>query len=79
MTYMPRRDQRFEYATNAIEHIEEHNCSKGCAVPKLKDVLEFGPGGACHLLAMIVAEIEVQEMDDDGVTITCRARIPGTT
>ena len=28
--FIPRRDYRFEYATDAIEFIEANFCSKGC-------------------------------------------------
>ncbi len=76
MTYHPRRDGRFLHSTEAIEHIEQHNCIRGCAVPDPKDIAEFGPGGACPILARVAAGDgePISELDDQGRRIVCLAR-----
>jgi hypothetical protein len=74
--YRPGREGRFEYVTDLVLHIEEHNCAKGCRVPSAEDIAEYGPGGTCPVLAQLYAEEPMVELDDDGTTITCNVRIP---
>lgn len=71
MTYTAHRDHRFEYAADAVHHIEANNCGvgPGC-VHGSTDPDE--PGGTCALLAAVFLEDPVPELDDDGTTITCR-------
>lgn len=68
------------YAYEAIEHIEQHNCSRGhgCvhgARPGSKDWKEIGPGGSCGVLAAlsIGADEPIEELDMDGgaTHVTC--------
>ena len=41
-TYVPKRDRRFEYATEAGAFIERTNCAKGCI--HAIDGTRAGPG-----------------------------------
>ncbi len=69
---------RYEYATLAIEDVEEFNCRFGCR--RAVDVPGTGPGGACDVLARMClggGEI-VPEIDDDGERLTCLVREPWT-
>jgi len=77
-TYIARRDHRFHYSSEAIEHIEQHNCVKGCKVPAY--VAGCGPGGDCPLLAQVsIGDGEpVLGLADDGQVITCLVREPLT-
>lgn len=79
-TYVAQRDHRFHHSSETIEHIEQHNCVKGCKVPDPADVAEFGPGGACPLLAQVSIGDgrPVEGLADDGQVITCLVREPPT-
>lgn len=77
--YIARRDHRFAYSTEAIEHVEQVNCSRGCrfgAAPGSPEHEEFGPGGTCGVLALVACGMgdEIPVLEDDGATITCTAR-----
>lgn len=70
----------WHYASDAIMHVERHNCAKGCVIA-LEDgeanVDGFGPGGNCHVLATIsVGGVPVEECSDDGKRVICHARWP---
>jgi hypothetical protein len=76
-----RRDGRFHYSFEAIDHIEETSCSKGClsgAKPGSADYKEFGPGGNCPILASVAIGLGdvIPELDDQGDRIVCLARQP---
>lgn len=79
MSFVARREYppsgRWYYAGECVEHIEEHNCAKGCAVPRPED-LHLGPGGCCPVLARVFLEEPAEELVDDGAVVTCTARIP---
>lgn len=78
--YRPQRDSRFEHASDAIEHIETVNCAWGCkrGAQTAEELLEFGPGGTCGILAQVSAGdgLPIEELDDDGAQIECLAREP---
>ena len=76
--YRSRRDQRFDHSSDAIEHIEAVNCSKGCKVPEPADIVEYGPGGNCLLLVTVsIGDGDpIPGLVDDGTTIRCTAREP---
>jgi len=80
VAYVARRDHRFHRSSDAIEHIEQHNCVKGCKVPDPAYVAEFGPGGDCPLLAQVsIGDGEpVLGLADDGQVIICLVREPLT-
>ena len=81
VAFVPRRDGRFEYAHDAIAHVERTSCAKGC-VRAWQDgpdkVAEFGPGGTCGVLARVgLGDGEpVPELLDDGRRVVCEARWP---
>lgn len=82
--YVSRRDGRFAYSFEAIDHIEDVNCSKGClsgAKPGSAEDKEFGPGGTCPILASVACGMGdvIPELDDQGDRIVCLARQPRTT
>lgn len=74
--YRSRRDGRFDHSSEAIDHIEQHNCVKGCAIPDPQDIREFGPGGNCPILVQVaIGDGEpIEQLDDRGRTIVCLAR-----
>lgn len=79
--YVSRRDGRFAYSFEAIEHVEHVNCSKGClsgAKPGSAEDKEFGPGGTCPILASVACGMGdvISELDDQGDRIVCLARQP---
>jgi hypothetical protein len=81
MTFHPRREGRWQYAAETVEAVEQWNCSKGhgCTHGAEKGSVEwedFGPGGTCHLLALIFLQEKIEEMDDDGKRVTCRSYDP---
>jgi hypothetical protein len=80
VTFQPGREARWEYADQAVEAIERWNCSTGhgCVRGARKGSAEwrdYGPGGTCSLLADVFLEESVEEMDDDGKRVTCRAYV----
>lgn len=70
--YHPVRDSRFEYVWDAIEHIEERNCSKGCVFAVA--ATEEYPGQGCELITKIMFEEDVEEIDDRGYELFCTKR-----
>jgi hypothetical protein len=66
--FIARRESRWEYVGECVEHIEEHNCVKGCV----------WAGDACEILVRVVLEQPVPEIEDDGSTLHCTARISPT-
>lgn len=74
--YRPLRDGRFLHATDAIEQIEQDNCSKGCIHGDPAD--SWQPGGSCKLLALVAAGdgLPIDELIDHGDRITCSRRAP---
>lgn len=71
--YVPRRDFRFDHASDAVNHIEFENCTHGCQRGSLDPEM---PGGACEILARVSVGdgVAVPELRDDGTVITCLAR-----
>jgi len=72
--YKARRDGRFEYAADAIAHIEQYNCVHGClfadnATPEM-------PGGQCDTLLAVTLSDDVGEINDLGDRLECTRRIP---
>lgn len=69
----------WNYADDAVRHMEEHNCSKGCTVPTEQDKAEFGPGGTCPLLAHLYADEPIAEFEGTTTHVVCHARqVPST-
>lgn len=64
----------WHYADDAVQHVEEHNCSKGCNVPDDADVGEFGPGGSCGLLALLYTGDPIPEFEGTDTHVVCHAR-----
>jgi hypothetical protein len=64
----------WNYADDAVAHVEEHNCAKGCNVPNQEDIAEFGPGGACVLLAALYAGEPIPEFEGTHTHVICHAR-----
>jgi hypothetical protein len=78
VTFLPRREARWEYAAETVDAIERWNCSigHGCvhgAAPGSPEWTDLGPGGTCSLLAQVFLQEEIQEMDDDSRRVTCNA------
>lgn len=80
MAFKPGREARWHYADDTIQHIEEHNCIKGCQRPSIGSVTDEWPGGDCPLLAKVLLEesIDDEDMTDNGTVVRCWARIPLT-
>lgn len=60
MTYIPRRDYRFEYVFEAMKHVEERDC---------KDCIFAVPGEypmCLPISSMFLTEEPVEEIDDLG-------------
>lgn len=71
--YYPKRDSRFEYVWEALTHIENRFCSKGCR--KAVGATEEFPGMGCPIIENIMIEQPVVEIDDlgkDGLFCTVR-------
>lgn len=73
-------DGPFGYSFDAVEHIEDRNCSRGhgCLHGAARgdgEWVEVGPGGHCGLLATVsLGDTPVEEMDMDvHGRVTCRA------
>lgn len=73
--YIPQRDIRFEYTTEAVEDIEENNCSKGCRVPSPDSTDEF-PSGDCPITMGILLEKPQVQIEDHVTRLVCTARQP---
>jgi hypothetical protein len=70
-----RGDYGTEYSSDLIEIVERLNCVKGCTKaggPAERE--EFGPGGNCHTLALIGADVPIPELEPrpDGPHCTAR-------
>lgn len=78
--YVADRDGRFYHASDAIQHIEDHNCRHGCkrGATTAVERMVFGPGGTCGVLASVAAGDgeEVPELEDMGDVVICTAREP---
>lgn len=70
MTYTAHRDHRWEYAYETVQHIERRNCAMGCVHgdPGSEDE----PGGSCEVLLDVILEQPTEELEDDGVNLTCK-------
>lgn len=70
-----QRSRRFPRPTDAIAHIERHNCA-GCAIPVPADVLVFGPGGCCPIICAVAVGdgATITALDDRTGIIRCLAR-----
>lgn len=76
MAWRPGRGRYGEHSFETVEHIEKHNCSKGCVRGARTRAQwdEFGPGGTCGVLAAVSVAVDVvPELDDDGEKLTCSA------
>lgn len=76
MTFHPRREGRWEYASQTVEHIERYNCVHRCvhgAEPGSENWLSLGPGGSCDVLARVFTEPAVPELNDNGAVVMCTA------
>lgn len=72
--YISQRDERFEYATDALAFVERTNCAKGCV--HATDATREEPGGTCDVLAHLSlggGEV-VPELVDEGRSIRCTKR-----
>lgn len=72
-----RGDYGCEYGTDLIPIIEAHNCVKGCVSAGTQaDIAEFGPGGNCHILALVAAAdgTPIPELDPRQEGPHCRTR-----
>ncbi len=76
--FIPTREGRWHYASGALDHVEERNCSLGCrrGMADPGAFFEFGPGGTCDILARIFLKEQIPELDDDGYNVTCTVREP---
>jgi hypothetical protein len=77
------RDGRWHYSWEAVDHVEETNCARGCrwgAAPGSPEDREFGPGGTCHVLARISLGDgdPIPELDDRGDRVVCLVREPAS-
>lgn len=73
--FQARREDRWEYVSETVEHIEEHNCAKGCKRGlERAEGFEYGPGGWCSILAAVTIEEPVAELYDDGEIVHCLVR-----
>jgi hypothetical protein len=70
-----RGDYGTDYAGELIEKVEAWNCVRGCYHAVGQDP-EYGPGGLCHLLANLIAELPIPEFIPHARSIECTARIP---
>ena len=68
--YKPRRDHRFEYITEVIEHIEDKNCSLGC----VNAIEGEYPGNDCPIMIDILLETPNPAIVDHGGWLECKAR-----
>ena len=70
--YIPRRDHRFEYVTEALEHIEETQCV-GC----IHNTGDEYPTSECPVVDAfnLGLEIPVPEFLDLGDHLVCTARV----
>lgn len=73
-----RGDYGAWYASDLIELVEETNCSKERCVHAGDDadVAEFGPGGNCHLLAALWAQVPIPEFVRHEDHIECTLHTP---
>jgi len=73
-----RGDYGAHYATDLIPLIEKRNCIKGCVHSgSQSDRDEFGPGGNCHILAMVslgAQDVRIPELVPQVHGIRCTAR-----
>lgn len=74
--FIARREDRWEYVSQTVDHIEKHNCVLGCKRGLADAGFEFGPGGWCSILAFVTCEEPVTEIWDDGAILHCTAREP---
>lgn len=81
--YSSHRDGRWHYSFEAVNHVEETNCARGCrfgAPTGSPEAEEFGPGGTCHVLAMVSLGDgqSIPELDDRGDHLVCLVREPAS-
>lgn len=81
--FVSARDGRWHYSFEAVDHVEEVNCSRGCrwgAVPGSPEDEEFGPGGTCEVLARVSLGDgqPIPELDDRGDEVVCLVREPAS-
>jgi len=77
VTYIPRRgDFGAHYAIDLIPVVEATNCSLVCGHAGTEaDRDEFGPGGICHVLAILaIGDVPVEELTRVEDRIDCSAR-----
>lgn len=74
MTYIPRRDYRFEYMTEAMTNIEENSCSLGCVHAEMdNEYLSI----TCPVMNKIWDEKPIEEFEDAGDEgLFCKVRVP---
>lgn len=65
--YTPGRDGRFDYATDAIDHLEQRQCRFGCRHAINPEPGQ--PGGSCLVLAHIAAEEPLEGVLGDGPAV----------
>jgi hypothetical protein len=70
--WLPARgDYGTHYADQVIQLIEARNCVQGCThAGTLAAVREHGPGGTCHLLALVGLPERVKGFEHDGGVTT---------
>ena len=73
--YMPRRDHRFEYSTEACEFIERTNCAKGC-IHAEQEAGYINCGLGILVTVAIGDPVAIPELHDGGRYIKCLRRTP---
>jgi hypothetical protein len=70
--WLPSRgDYGTHYADQLIQLIEARNCIQGCThAGTLAAIREHGPGGTCHLLALVGLPERVKGFEHDGGVTT---------
>lgn len=76
--WLPRRgDYGAHYAGDLIPLVEATSCAHGCTKAGTQEVRdEFGPGGDCHLLALMTLPERVREIEPRADGPVCTARQP---
>ena len=76
-----RGDYGREYLTEVIDLIEERNCAKGCerAGGEFMIIAAMTPSGICPVMAEVIQELPVREIDPrpDGPDCTARQPLDG--
>lgn len=76
--FVVEADRRWQDAGDCVDHIERHNCIRGCrrGMADAQLFVDLGPAGSCDLIRSVYRGVPLLEFFDNGRVVQCLVREP---